>query len=129
MHLKQAAMRLNELRKSFQSGRKSIGKMVSFGSGINWKQNHIKTEHLGRMKWLMIDVLFFAELHEAVGENKLSFDVENITVNELKSTWLEKYHAESLDKAMIAVNEEYVGEETVLQRGDVVAFIPPVSGG
>jgi len=77
----------------------------------------------------MIDVLFFAELQEAVGENKLSFDVENITVNELKSTWLEKYHAESLDKAMIAVNEEYVGEETVLQRGDVVAFIPPVSGG
>ncbi|MFA1818963.1 molybdopterin converting factor subunit 1 [Virgibacillus oceani] len=77
----------------------------------------------------MINVLFFAELQEAVGENKLSFDVENITVHELKSTWLEKYQVENLDKAMIAVNEEYVGEETVLQRGDVVAFIPPVSGG
>jgi molybdopterin synthase sulfur carrier subunit len=77
----------------------------------------------------MIDVLFFAELQEAVGENKLSFDVENITVNELKSNWLKKYQAENLDKAMIAVNEEYVGEETVLQSGDVIAFIPPVSGG
>lgn len=77
----------------------------------------------------MIDVLFFAELQEAIGESKLSLDVENITVNELKSTWLKEYQAENLDKAMIAVNEEYVGEETVLQNGDVVAFIPPVSGG
>lgn len=77
----------------------------------------------------MIDVLFFAELQETVGKNKLSFDVENITVNELKSNWLQKYQADNLDNAMIAVNEEYVGEETVLQSGDVVAFIPPVSGG
>ncbi|GAB3789928.1 molybdopterin converting factor subunit 1 [Virgibacillus kimchii] len=77
----------------------------------------------------MIDVLFFAELQEAVGKDKLSLDVENITVNELKSTWLEKYQSENLDKAMIAVNEEYAGEETVLESGDVVAFIPPVSGG
>ena len=77
----------------------------------------------------MIDVLFFAELQETVGKNKLSFDVENITINELKSNWLQKYQADNLDNAMIAVNEEYVGEETVLQSGDVVAFIPPVSGG
>jgi molybdopterin synthase sulfur carrier subunit len=76
----------------------------------------------------MIEVLFFAELREAAGKDKLSLDVENITVNELKSSWLKEYQTD-LDKAMIAVNEEYVGEETVLQRGDVVAFIPPVSGG
>ena len=30
---------------------------------------------------------------------------------------------------LIAVNSEYVSEEAVLQDGDEVAFIPPVSGG
>ena len=30
---------------------------------------------------------------------------------------------------MIAVNQEYCGSETVLKNGDIVALIPPVSGG
>ena len=30
---------------------------------------------------------------------------------------------------MIAVNEEFSPTDTVLQEGDVVALIPPVSGG
>lgn len=30
---------------------------------------------------------------------------------------------------MAAVNEEFAGDEDVLNDGDVVAFIPPVSGG
>ena len=30
---------------------------------------------------------------------------------------------------LIAVNSEYASEEAVLQDGDEVAFIPPVSGG
>ncbi len=30
---------------------------------------------------------------------------------------------------LMAVNSEYVSEEAVLQEGDEVAFIPPVSGG
>ncbi len=30
---------------------------------------------------------------------------------------------------LMAVNSEYVSEEAVLQDGDEVAFIPPVSGG
>ena len=28
-----------------------------------------------------------------------------------------------------AVNAEYAGEETALQSGDVISFIPPVGGG
>ncbi|WP_374049830.1 MoaD/ThiS family protein [Neobacillus sp. PS3-34] len=30
---------------------------------------------------------------------------------------------------MAAINEEFAGNEELIQDGDVVAFIPPVSGG
>jgi molybdopterin converting factor small subunit len=30
---------------------------------------------------------------------------------------------------MVAVNQEYADRQTVLQNGDEVAIIPPVSGG
>ncbi|MGB9944687.1 MoaD/ThiS family protein, partial [Bacillus subtilis] len=36
---------------------------------------------------------------------------------------------ESIDTAMIAVNESYVKENTSVSSGDTVAIIPPVSGG
>lgn len=77
----------------------------------------------------MIDVLFFAELQEAVGSEKLSFEAAGLTVKELKSKWLASYELHNLDQAMIAVNEEYVKEDALLKVGDVLAFIPPVSGG
>lgn len=77
----------------------------------------------------MIDVLFFAELQEAVGSEKLSFDAADITVNELKHKFLSTYDIAHIDHAMVAINEEYAGEDTILKKGDVVAFIPPVSGG
>lgn len=77
----------------------------------------------------MVDVLFFAELQEAVGSEKLSFEADGLTVKDLKSKWLKAYELENIDHAMIAINEEYAEEDTILSKGDVVAFIPPVSGG
>ncbi|MBM7601636.1 molybdopterin synthase sulfur carrier subunit [Virgibacillus halotolerans] len=77
----------------------------------------------------MVDVLFFAELQELVGDEKLSFQAEGMTVKELKASALAKYNLANIDSAMIAVNEEYADEDTVLASGDIVAFIPPVSGG
>ncbi len=77
----------------------------------------------------MVDVLFFAELQEAVGSEKISFDADGVTVKELKNKFLSTYELDHIDQAMIAINEEYAREDTVLQKGDVVAFIPPVSGG
>lgn len=77
----------------------------------------------------MVEVLFFAELQEAVGSEKLSLDAEGLTVKELKMQSLAKYKLDHIDHAMVAVNEEFAKEDTVLASGDVVAFIPPVSGG
>ncbi|WP_077325067.1 molybdopterin converting factor subunit 1 [Virgibacillus siamensis] len=77
----------------------------------------------------MVDVLFFAELQETVGNNKVEVDADGLTLAELKGNLLNMYKLNQLDQAMIAVNEEYAQEDVVLKSGDVVAFIPPVSGG
>lgn len=77
----------------------------------------------------MVDVLFFADLQESVGKEKLSFEVDGISVKELKDKWLESYELENINDAMVAINEEYADENSILNKGDVVAFIPPVSGG
>ena len=38
------------------------------------------------------------------------------------------YCLQSLDKVMVAVNEEFVMNEEMIKAGDIVALIPPVSG-
>ncbi|EZP78789.1 molybdopterin converting factor subunit 1 [Parageobacillus genomosp. 1] len=76
----------------------------------------------------MITLLFFAHLQEAVGEERVILPHVPKTVKELKEEVKQRYHI-SLEQVMVAVNEEYAGDEQTLQPGDIVAFIPPVSGG
>lgn len=77
----------------------------------------------------MIDVLFFAELRDVVGSDKLSYEAAGLTVAQFKEKYLSEYEAPTLAESMIAINEEYASEDTVLNSGDTLAFIPPVSGG
>lgn len=77
----------------------------------------------------MIDVLFFAELQEAVGSEKISVEADVASVKELKAKLAATYHLGTIDHAMIAINEEYDTEDAKVVSGDIVAFIPPVSGG
>lgn len=77
----------------------------------------------------MIDVLFFAELQESLGKEKLTVHASGLTIHELKEKYLQAYDLPNIDQAMVAVNEDYAQESTVLSEGDTVAFIPPVSGG
>ncbi|HLS67067.1 MAG TPA: molybdopterin converting factor subunit 1 [Pseudogracilibacillus sp.] len=78
----------------------------------------------------MIELLFFAQLREEVGAASLTIDASEITVEQIKKQYLAKYEMDELLKsAMVAVNEEYAAEDTVVHAGDTVAFIPPVSGG
>jgi sulfur-carrier protein len=76
----------------------------------------------------MITLLFFAHLQEAVGEERVVLPYVPKTVKELKEEVKQRYRI-SLEQVMVAVNEEYAGDEQTLQPGDIVAFIPPVSGG
>lgn len=76
----------------------------------------------------MIKILLFARLQEQVGKSELYVQYSGQTVGELKEMLQKKYDF-LLDNVMVAVNEEYAFDEEKLSENDVVAFIPPVSGG
>ncbi|HDR8430996.1 TPA: molybdopterin converting factor subunit 1 [Bacillus cereus] len=77
----------------------------------------------------MIEVLLFAHLQEEVSKPALQIDCENITVSELKKVLIKKYNVAISNEIMVAINEEYANEDDIIQTGDVIAIIPPVSGG
>lgn len=76
----------------------------------------------------MNKIMFFAHLRDRVGEESLTKDVSGKTISELKQM-LEENHGLKLDSVMAAVNEEFASDDEVIQDGDTIAFIPPVSGG
>lgn len=76
----------------------------------------------------MITVKCFASIEEQIGKHSLEFEFENTTVSKITNL-IEQRHAISLDTVMIAVNEEYASLDTMVKPGDIIALIPPVSGG
>ncbi|KAA0566809.1 molybdopterin converting factor subunit 1 [Bacillus sp. CH30_1T] len=77
----------------------------------------------------MITVLLFAHLQEEAGTARLTLQLDELTISELKIELQNTYHLTRMDHVMIAINEEYATNEDKIQSGDVVALIPPVSGG
>ena len=80
-----------------------------------------------------VSVLYFAALRELAGRHEELIRLEQArpTVSGLLSE-LELRHAAlrgRLQSVRVAVNEEFVELATELSSGDVVALIPPVSGG
>ncbi|ANA78941.1 molybdopterin converting factor [Paenibacillus glucanolyticus] len=80
-----------------------------------------------------IPLLLFAGLADRIGTGSLAFNVPGLplTAGELKSLLSEAYpHAKSqIATAFVAVNQEYALSNQLIQIGDEVALIPPVSGG
>lgn len=77
----------------------------------------------------MITVLYFAGLKEITNKEEEKVNWSNQTVKELMD-WIEQtYQGFSNQPIHIAVNEEYVPLDYMIQSGDMVALIPPVSGG
>ncbi|WP_096270119.1 molybdopterin converting factor subunit 1 [Paucisalibacillus globulus] len=77
----------------------------------------------------MITVLLFAQLQESLGKEMIEVEASNISVTELKEQLKIAYNLPQIDHVMTAVNEEYALPDDILSSGDVVALIPPVSGG
>ena len=77
----------------------------------------------------MNKILFFAHLRDAVGEEGIEMDANKKTVAQLKQQIAQNYNIQKLDTAMVAINEEFATDSEIIQEGDIIAFIPPVSGG
>ncbi len=77
----------------------------------------------------MIQIHYFAHLREQTGIANEELALAGETVTHLKQVIAKKYPLITLSSVMVAVNEDFVHEETRLVSGDVVALIPPVSGG
>ncbi|MBM7690618.1 molybdopterin synthase sulfur carrier subunit [Peribacillus deserti] len=77
----------------------------------------------------MIKVLFFAHLKDSIGADSITLQMSGESISSLKKAISEQYKVDSLHTVMAAVNEEFADESTILADGDIVALIPPVSGG
>ncbi len=76
----------------------------------------------------MITILFFAQLQEEIGPS-LQYDCPQCSVKEVKEYVLHCYPHVLLDSTMVAINEQFASVDDLVKAGDVIAFLPPVSGG
>jgi molybdopterin converting factor subunit 1 len=78
-----------------------------------------------------IKVLFFGITTDLVNSSQLEIEVvENSSVANLKAVLKGSFpQLEHINSYAVAINEEYATDKYVLKLGDVVAVIPPVSGG
>ena len=83
----------------------------------------------------MINVLFFAQVRELLGESSIQVEAtaETITAEALRAVLASKDDKWGKvlvsDKLLVAVNQTISGWDTPVQDGDEVAFFPPVTGG
>ncbi|WP_141994761.1 molybdopterin converting factor subunit 1 [Bacillus sp. B4EP4a] len=78
----------------------------------------------------MITVLFFAGIREEIGLDELKIvEKDDITVQQLKKYLHSKYTLSSFNQIMTSINESFVTDDEIIKDQDIIAFIPPVSGG
>ncbi|MDZ7604499.1 MAG: molybdopterin converting factor subunit 1 [Cyclobacteriaceae bacterium] len=80
---------------------------------------------------MTIDILFFGIARDYAGSRSLKFDFpQDTSVKLIRSTMEQKYPAlKGLKRYAVAVNNEYAGDDVVVNAGDEIAILPPVSGG
>tara|TARA_B110000091_G_scaffold212175_1_gene258336 strand:- start:1163 stop:1405 length:243 start_codon:yes stop_codon:yes gene_type:complete len=80
---------------------------------------------------MKIKLLLFGITRDLLNANELFFEVlENTNIGDLKKELGLKYpQVENISSYAIAVNESYANDNLMLQEKDIVAIIPPVSGG
>ncbi len=75
-------------------------------------------------------VLYFAEIKDILQKAQEDIVLEQaLTVQQFEDLLFERYPQINNKKFQVAVNEEFVQESSVITDQDVVALIPPVSGG
>ena len=98
-------------------------------------QKHLKTSKtlktLQKHSHMKLTLLSFGIAKDITGKRFSEIELpENCTVAELRSLLAEQYPVlNELSALRFAINSEYAQESDLLQEGDEVALIPPVSGG
>lgn len=81
---------------------------------------------------MAITVLYFAHLSERAGTREERIDAPADATAASVRKFVIGLHpklGDSLTGCRVAVDEEFVNDETPVHDGQTVAFIPPVSGG
>ena len=80
---------------------------------------------------MIITILLFGILRDVVGESKLDRAVNsNATLGILRKDLAKEFpELNNYKNYSIAVNEVYAESDCIIKENDVVALIPPVSGG
>ncbi|MGO3048489.1 molybdopterin converting factor subunit 1 [Staphylococcus casei] len=75
-------------------------------------------------------VLYFAEIKETLEKDTEDINLNyDISVEDLIIDLFKRYPSISDKKFQVAVNEEFVKNDDIVRPNDIVALIPPVSGG
>ncbi len=80
---------------------------------------------------MKIKTLFFGITADLVGQHELEIDLKkSVYIADFKTLLKEKFpKLAKINAYAIAVNEAYAEGDYSIKEGDVVAVIPPVSGG
>ena len=80
---------------------------------------------------MKVNVLAFGMASDITRSRSFEFEcTQQSTIADFRKALVIVYPAmKELLKFSIAVNQEYVSDEMILNEGDEVAIIPPVSGG
>ena len=81
---------------------------------------------------MQVKVLFLGPTRDAIGAESERLELgEGSSLTDLSGLIARRHPSvgRSLDRVRYAINEEFAGKDQLLRDGDVVALIPPVSGG
>ncbi len=79
---------------------------------------------------MRVRVFYFGVLRERLGGSQEWLKlVEGATVAQVLNVYRERLADFPWDSIAVAVNQEYAKADVVLEEGDELALLPPVSGG
>jgi molybdopterin converting factor subunit 1 len=80
---------------------------------------------------MQIQVLLFGIVADLVGESTIEMELsENTSIKNFKEELIIRFpQLKNYSTYAVAVNENYAQNDVILKEQDVLAIIPPVSGG
>ncbi len=79
---------------------------------------------------MKVHIKYYAKYKESTGKKEEILDVSPITARDLLALLRSRYPEIGRDRnSLMAINNRFGKDGTVLSDGDVVSIFPPVSGG